>query len=130
MLIPYPLTFHPLLKPRVWGGRRLARLGKTLPDGEAGIGESWELADLPPAIEGGQSLIANGSLAGLSLRQAIGDHENAIMGSAVLTPEGGFPLLIKYLDAQENLSVQVHPTPEYAAAHPGAFVKSEAWVVV
>lgn len=126
----YPILFQPLLKPRIWGGRRLARFGKSLPDEPAAIGESWELADLPPDIEGGHSIIANGGLAGLTLHQAIDEHRHAIMGSASLSPEGGFPLLIKYLDARENLSVQVHPTPEYAAEHAGCFVKSEAWVVV
>lgn len=127
----YPLLFHSILKPRVWGGRNLEAFGKDLPAG-AMIGESWELADLPDAIPEGRSVIANGPLSGRTLREAIAADRDAIMGDARLTPhlQGGFPLLIKYLDARENLSVQVHPTPQYAAAHPGAHLKSEAWVVV
>ena len=74
---PYPLLFQPILKERVWGGRSLSELGKALPP-ETAIGESWELADLPDSIPLGRSIIANGPLAGTSLRQAI-----------AATPEGG-----------------------------------------
>jgi len=126
---PYPLRPEPLLKPRVWGGRELERLGKALPKGEA-IGESWELADLPDSIENGRNVIANGALRGQTLREAVSGHGEQIMGSARVTEEGGFPLLIKYLDARQNLSVQVHPTREYVARHPEAHLKSEAWVII
>jgi mannose-6-phosphate isomerase len=128
-MTPYPLLFHPILKQRVWGGRSLAALGKPLPRGTA-IGESWEVADLPETIEGGRSTIANGPLAGRTLREAIAEHREAILGAAKLTPEGGFPLLIKYLDARENLSVQVHPDEAYVARHPEAHLKSEAWIIM
>lgn len=126
---PYPLLFHPILKKKVWGGRNLAALGKTLPAGTP-IGESWELADLPESVPGGRSKIANGPLAGLRLRQAIAEHGPAIMGPATLTGEGGFPLLVKFLDACDNLSVQVHPDEAYVRKHPEAFLKSEAWIIV
>ncbi len=126
---PYPLTFEPLLKHRVWGGRALESLGKRLPPGEI-IGESWEIADLPDSVQDGRSIIANGPLAGLSLRSAISRLGAGIMGRRLLTPAGGFPLLIKYLDAQQNLSVQVHPDKSYVLSHPEAHLKSEAWVVV
>jgi len=129
MMEPYPILLEPILKHRVWGGRELARLGKRLPEGEP-IGESWEVADLPADIEDGRSVIANGPLAGKSLRQAIAEHGRTIMGTAGLTEEGGFPLLIKYLDARRNLSVQVHPTAEYVSRHPEAHLKSEAWVII
>jgi len=128
-MTPYPLLFRPILKPKVWGGRALASLGKDLPPGQS-IGESWELADLPEGIEGGRSVIANGELAGKTLRQAIADHRAEIMGDARTTAEGGFPLLIKYLDARENLSVQVHPDHAYVQKHPEAHLKSEAWVII
>jgi mannose-6-phosphate isomerase len=94
------------------------------------IGESWELADLPETIPEGRSRIRNGELAGMTLHQAIARHRDLIVGDARLTAEGGFPLLIKYLDARENLSVQVHPDHAYVARHPDAHLKSEAWVVV
>jgi len=126
---PYPLIFDPILKPKVWGGRFLAQLGKSLP-ADATIGESWELADLPSSIPEGRSVIANGSLAGWSLREAIGEHEKQIMGAGSLTSDGGFPLLIKFLDAREDLSVQVHPSEEYVREHPESHLKSEAWVVI
>jgi mannose-6-phosphate isomerase len=124
-----PLLFEPILKPKVWGGRRLSRLNKPLPAGEH-IGESWEVADLPESIAGGRSVIANGSRAGRTLHAVMEELGPAIRGRAALTPHGCFPLLIKYLDARENLSVQVHPTEEYVQQHPDAHFKSEAWVVI
>ncbi len=126
---PYPLLMSPLLRPKVWGGSKLARWGKAIAPGEA-IGESWELADLPASIEGGRSVIANGPWAGHTLREATDEHESLIMGAAKRAPEGGFPLLLKYLDARENLSVQVHPDAAYVSRHPGTHLKSEAWYVL
>jgi mannose-6-phosphate isomerase len=123
------MLLEPILKPRVWGGRELARFSKILPPDEP-IGESWELADLPDTIADGRSRVANGPLAGRRLREAIGEQRQAIMGVGRLSDEGGFPLLIKYLDARHNLSVQVHPTAAYVADHPEAHLKSEAWVVI
>lgn len=111
-MVPYPLAFEPIVKPKVWGG------------------ESWELADLPASIDGGRSIVANGPLAGRTLRDAIAAEGPAIMGACPLTAEGGFPLLLKYLSARENLSVQVHPDEAYARRHPEVRRKSEAWVVV
>ncbi|MHC4948153.1 MAG: type I phosphomannose isomerase catalytic subunit [Planctomycetota bacterium] len=128
-MTPYPLVFEPLLLPKVWGGRALGEYGKQLPPGER-IGESWELADLPPDAGGTSSTVRNGALAGLTLRDLVAWHREAILGAATPTPDGGFPLLIKYLDARENLSVQVHPDAAWAARHPEAHLKSEAWVVV
>jgi len=147
-MTPYPLQFRPLFKPKVWGGRTLERLlGKALPAGQR-IGESWELADLPDSVPAGRSIIDNGALAGSSLHQVLQDerHRTWIMGDAPATrcTSGGgphrpgpgdgdasrFPLLIKYLDARENLSVQVHPSPQYAQRHREAHLKSEAWVIL
>lgn len=125
----YPLVFNPLLKERVWGGTNLAAMGKPVPPGVT-VGESWELADLPDSIADGRSVIANGPLAGKTLRQAIHAHHNLIMGHAKLSDEGGFPLLIKFLDARENLSVQVHPNAQYIATNPECHLKSEAWIVI
>lgn len=123
-----PLIFEPLLKHRVWGGRRLAKLGK--PVGDEVIGESWELADLPEAIDKGRSVVANGPSRGLTLHALLQTHRREIMGSASLSEHGGFPLLLKFLDARENLSVQVHPDGAYVKRHPGAHLKSEAWYIV
>lgn len=117
----------------MWGGRRLERYGKALPPG-AMIGESWEIADLdetdPSGAGGGarSSVVAEGPLAGRSLRQAMALWGEDLMGERA--PADGFPLLIKFLDAREHLSVQVHPSPGYAAAHPGARLKTECWYVL
>lgn len=126
---PYSLLFEPILKEKVWGGDSLASLGKKLPEGVK-IGESWELADLEESIDGGRSVISNGPLKGHTLRQALDEHEKTILGAAKRSGEGGFPLLIKYLDARENLSVQVHPDEAYSQQHPKAHLKSEAWFVI
>ena len=135
MTAPYPLVFEPILKEKVWGGRRLERFGKTLPT-SANIGESWELADLPstdPSGGGGdpaRSRITNGPLAGHTLHDALERWAADLLGRRAPTPTGDFPLLVKYLDAREHLSVQVHPSPKYSAAHPGANLKTECWFVL
>ncbi len=120
-----PLTLQPILKERVWGGTRLSGYGKALPPA-ATIGESWEVADLP----GDHSVVAAGPAAGLPLGDLVTRCGDALLGAAHPSPMGGFPLLIKLLDARENLSVQVHPDQEYAAAHPPAASKTESWYVI
>ena len=132
----YPLKFAPVYKEKVWGGRTLESLGRTLPSPDAKVGESWELVDLATTSASGggggseRSAVTNGPLAGQTLAQVIADHGPAVMGDLPLSDDGGFPILLKYLDANENLSVQVHPSPEYAAAHEDAFLKSESWYIV
>lgn len=135
MHTPQPLVLMPILKPKVWGGRRLEVLGKDLPPGEA-IGESWEVADLGATSASGgggdaaRSVIASGPLAGRTLHDAMGVWGADLLGDARATVTGDFPLLVKYLDAREHLSVQVHPSPAYAAANAGAHLKTESWYVV
>ena len=115
---PVPVVFEPLYKPKPWGGRRLATLlGKRLPAGVP-IGESWELADLPD----NESRVRDGPLAGTSLGELVQLWGRDLLGDVQLD-DGRFPLLIKFLDAEQDLSVQVHPQ-----AGPG--VKQEAWYVV
>ena len=128
----YALTFEPILQHRIWGGTGLRALGKNLPTDAAThpIGESWELVDLPPGAGSAQSIVTNGPLAGRSLNELILKYERALVGSVPLGSPPHFPLLIKFLDARTNLSVQVHPDRLYAAAHPGVFVKDEAWYIV
>ena len=123
-----PLRFEPILKPRAWGGRGLRTLGKRVPDGTL-AGESWEVADLAPPTVDGESRVSAGPFAGSTLREMIAGHRIAMLGRARAAGDR-FPLLVKYLDAAENLSVQVHPTAAYAAAHPGSHLKTEAWFVV
>lgn len=132
---PYPLLFEPILKEKIWGGRRLAHYGKALAPG-ATVGESWEITDLArtsPSGGGGgaaRSIVRNGARAGATIHDLVREWGPALLGQARSTPDGGFPLLIKFLDAGENLSVQVHPSAAYAATHPEAHLKHEAWCVV
>lgn len=133
----YPLLLEPIYKEKVWGGRTLETLGRTLP-GEKGtrVGESWEVADLDstsPSGGGGDaahSRIRNGPWIKRTLDEVLADFGRPIMGSRPLAEDGRFPLLLKYLDARENLSVQVHPSSAYVADHPEARAKSEAWYIV
>jgi len=122
----YPLIFQPIFKRKIWGGRKLeTRLHKTLPPGEP-IGESWEVADL----EDDQSVVANGPARGQTLGQLVREWGSDLLGGAALF-EGRFPLLIKFLDATDTLSVQVHPSAEMAARLGGRVrVKHEAWYVL
>jgi len=124
-----PLRFEAILKARAWGGDRLTRFGRDVPE-DAAIGESWDLADLPSSIEGGRSRVAEGPLAGRTLAELRTDDPAAVLGHRPPAATGGFPMLVKLLDARENLSVQVHPDPAYADAHPDTFVKNEAWFVL
>jgi len=118
----YPLTFQPIFKERVWGGRRLAELyGKPLPL-DVPIGESWEITDRPEGV----SVIANGPLAGRTLRWLMEHHAHDVLGGAKPAAEGRFPLLVKLLDAREKLSLQVHP-PASKAAELGGEPKTEMW---
>ncbi len=122
----YPYKLAPLFKEKIWGGRRLAALfGKALP-AEAPIGESWELADLAA----GECAVANGARAGQSLNRVVAETGAATMGPTPLTADGRFPLLLKLLDATENLSVQVHPDEQAVGIIPDAALKTECWYVL
>ena len=141
----YPLKFRPIFQKRLWGGTRLRTLlnkpvGEAAGAGGAGqpIGESWELADLPPgtvkadstgaASDGSfSSVIANGPLAGKTLHEVL--NAECGMRNAELN-KGHFPLLVKFLDAQQDLSVQVHPDSAYCRNNAGAHLKSEAWYIL
>ncbi len=120
-----PFTLEPIVKERVWGGVRLAGYGKHLPPG-ASIGESWEVVDLPDD----RSVVAAGPLAGRVFGDLVTACGDELLGAALPSPTGGFPLLVKLLDAREHLSVQVHPNEAYAAAHPPAVSKTESWYVL
>lgn len=118
-----PLTFAPVYHTLVWGGRRMARHRRDLPEGP--IGESWDLADQ----ERGMSVVDAGQLAGRSLRELTRAYGKALVGEG--WDGGDFPLLVKLIDAADRLSVQVHPDDELAARlQPGARGKTECWLVV
>src|SRR5436190_16117564 len=120
-----PLRFVPFLRPMVWGGRRLgAILGKRLPTEEP-YGESWEISDHPLH----RSVVANAPLAGTTLRQLMETRRDELLGTAA--QHMIFPLLVKYLDANDWLSVQVHPDEETVKKlWPGEGSKTEAWFVI
>jgi mannose-6-phosphate isomerase len=119
----YPLTFHPIFKERIWGGRELEKLyGKKLPPGK--IGESWEISDRP----NDESIIANGKFAGKNLHWLMENHARELLGDAKPASGNRFPLLIKILDAREKLSLQVHP-PASKAAELGGEPKTEMWFI-
>ncbi len=134
----YPLKFKPRFVEKMWGGRKIETvLGKPLPVGKT-VGESWELYDFPPgvvddSVEWVSAEISNGPLTGRTLHWVVGEFGRSLTGDVPLAGQEGrgqFPILIKFLDAREDLSVQVHPPKEYADEHPGAYLKSEAWYVV
>jgi mannose-6-phosphate isomerase len=120
----YPLTFHPILKERVWGGREIEKLyGKKLPFGKP-IGESWEISDRP----GDESIVANGDFAGKTLRWLMENYPREILGNAKPTTGNRFPILCKILDAREKLSLQVHP-PAHKATELKGEPKTEMWFI-
>jgi mannose-6-phosphate isomerase len=120
----YPITFHPIFKERIWGGRELEKLyGKKLPAGKL-IGESWEISDRP----NDESIVANGKFAGKSLRWLMENHARELLGDAKTATGSRFPLLIKILDAREKLSLQVHPPASKAAELHGE-PKTEMWFI-
>lgn len=122
----YPLIFEPIFKTKIWGGRRLESLmAKRLPEHKA-IGESWEIADL----EDDHSVVANGPAKGSTLGKLVKEWGADLLGRAPLF-EGRFPLLIKFLDAQGTLSVQVHPDEAMAKRLGGRVrLKNEAWYII
>lgn len=120
-----PLVFEPYLRPQIWGGRNLARFGKLLPN-SGPYGESWEVSGHPHHV----SVVAEGQRKGCSLTQLWAEYPIDIFGDE-RRPPIDFPLLIKLLDCQELLSVQVHPDDRTAARlRPGERGKTEAWIVL
>ena len=122
----YPLRFEPIFKSMLWGGRRLpAFLNREAPHADP-IGEAWVLSD----VDGNQSRVADGPLAGTTLRELLA-RDPARSSVPQMHPHGKFPLLLKFIDARQELSVQVHPNDEQAAKlGPGNFGKTEAWVIL
>ncbi len=126
-MLSAPLTFAPQLKQYLWGGRNLERLfGRTLPDGV--VAESWEISGHPAGV----SVVDAGPLAGKTLPELVAAYGARLVGGrGERVGRGGFPLLVKLLDATHPLSVQVHPDDDYAAAHQlGEPGKTEMWYVL
>lgn len=122
----YPLKFHPILKERLWGGKKLGSvLGKEI---ESDItGESWELS----AVSGDDSVVSNGPLAGTALSRLIQDDPVALLGQEIIDRFGlEFPILIKFIDASKDLSIQLHPNDQLARERHNSFGKTEMWYIM
>ena len=123
----YPLKFKKVFKEKIWGSRKFETLlGMELPL-DKNIGESWEVS----SHKNGMSIVENGKLEGQSLENLLKEYKEKLVGKAVYEKYGdNFPLLIKYLDVNDRLSVQVHPSDEYALRVEGEFGKSESWYII
>ncbi|NRR90112.1 mannose-6-phosphate isomerase [Winogradskyella undariae] len=122
----YPIRFKPILKEKIWGGQKLSTLLNKSSNSK-NVGESWEIS----GVEGDISTVSNGVYKGLSLNDLIKRYKNEFLGkSNIVTFGEKFPLLIKFLDAKTNLSVQVHPDDKIAKAHHKSFGKTEMWYIM
>lgn len=122
----YPLRFKPILKERLWGGHKLRDVLEKNFEG-TGVGESWELS----GVAGDVSLIDNGLYKGKSLNELIEAYPAKVLGKPVIDKFGKeFPILVKFIDAQKDLSIQLHPGDELARARHNSFGKTEMWYVM
>lgn len=122
----YPLKFYPILKERIWGGEKLKSLLNKKSNLE-NIGESWELSD----VEGDTSIVSNGSLTGESLKELLVKYKSDLVGDKIYSKFGDkFPLLIKFIDAKKDLSIQLHPNDKLAKQRHKSFGKTEMWYVI
>lgn len=122
----YPLKFDPIMHYRLWGGTKLKDLfGK--PSENDTAAESWELS----AVEGNMSIVSNGALKGLTLQELITMDAKGLLGSSVVQRFGKeFPILIKFIDAKKDLSIQLHPHDELAKSRHNSFGKTEMWYIM
>jgi mannose-6-phosphate isomerase len=122
----YPLRFHPIYKPLIWGGEKLREnYGKS--DAPEKTGESWEISQ----VEDNISLVSNGFLKGENLEEVIRKYRGELLGQRVFERFGPrFPLLTKFIHSNDDLSIQVHPGDEYAAEHHGENGKTEMWYIL
>ena len=123
----YPLKFQTIFKEKIWGGQKIKKiLGKDIGNLN-NCGETWELS----GVKGNVSLVSNGSLAGIDLNQLIKKYGAELMGQKIITRFGNeFPLLIKFIDAAEDLSIQVHPDDDLARKRHNGFGKTEMWHIL
>ncbi len=122
----YPLKFHPILKSTIWGGNKIIPF-KNLGSQQQNVGESWEVSNVP----GDVSIVANGPLAGKSLSQLVEEYKEEFVGKNNYERYGNnFPLLVKFIDAADDLSIQVHPDDTLAMKRHSSLGKTEMWYVV
>jgi mannose-6-phosphate isomerase len=122
----YPLKFQPILKEKIWGGNKLHSKSYNVPVSKK-IGESWEIS----AVEGEVSVVLNGKFKGKDLQELIKDFENQLLGDSVFRRfKYEFPILIKFIEARKNLSVQLHPDDKLAKERHNSFGKTEMWYII
>lgn len=122
----YPLKFKPILKSTIWGGNKIIPF-KHLDCQQEQVGESWEISDVP----GDESVVADGNDAGKNLTELVGEYKEKLVGAENYKRfHGKFPLLIKFIDAQQDLSIQVHPNDELAMKRHNSMGKTEMWYVI
>ncbi len=122
----YPLKFKPILKPMIWGGTDIAPF-KNITTEHDNIGESWEIS----GVEGNVSVVSNGELANITLDEILAQAKENLAGKKVYEKYGNtFPLLIKFIDAKSDLSIQVHPDDKLGKERHNSFGKTEMWYVV
>ncbi|MBN1470064.1 MAG: mannose-6-phosphate isomerase, class I [Fusobacteriaceae bacterium] len=123
----YPLKFKKVFKEKIWGGNKFKTLLNMEIPKNKNIGESWEIT----CHKNGMSVVENGELSGKTLEELIYSYKDKLLGEEIYKKYGNkFPLLIKYLDVNDRLSVQVHPSDEYALRVEGEFGKSESWYII
>ena len=123
----YPLKFETIMKEKVWGGAALVTHYNKKPSGSARVGESWELS----AVADNKSVISNGFLAGNNIEELIEVYMGDITGDSIYEKFGNeFPLLIKFIEARDDLSIQVHPGNELAKQRHKAYGKTEMWYIL
>lgn len=122
----YPIKFQPILKEKIWGGQKLKNILHKA-NALVNAGESWEISD----VEGDTSVVANGVLKGTSLKVLLEQYQGDLIGTGNYNTFGNkFPLLIKFIDAKQDLSIQLHPNDELAAKRHNSFGKTEMWYVM
>jgi len=123
----YPLKFHPIFKDKIWGGEKIRSILKKDFAPLENCGESWEVS----GYQNNESIVKNGSLAGLNLNEMVDTYKDRLLGNRVIKKfNGNFPLLIKFIEANDDLSIQVHPDDELAQRRHQSFGKTEMWYIV
>ncbi len=125
-MLDYPIKFTPILKEKIWGGNKLKEVLNKETD-QSNVGESWEISGVKEAV----STVENGVLKGKSLSQLLVEYKEDLLGNKIYQQFGAeFPLLIKFIDAKTELSVQLHPNDELAKQRHNSFGKTEMWYIM
>jgi len=121
----YPLKFKPVYKNYIWGGRNFEKFGRELPEGI--FAESWEISCHPDGV----SIVSDGEFSGMSLPDLVQKFGKQLVGRSLSERDASkFPLLVKFIDANDKLSIQVHPDDSYALLHENEYGKNETWYVI